>query len=269
MREPHNVWRQQRHRTHAAQLPVAALRAVAGSVLQRAQSVPTWPPRALWRALALPGLAVGLGCQPSSPWLWGTYVAQQADLAMQGAHPPGRGPRRATVPWATECTLLRAYAAAALLAGSATPRRALALGLATDILDGYLARRSGSRTPLGARLDGLYDAYLLLAAAHAARCHGGLTRCTEHLLWLRFGAVLLAGGLATVATGRPITIQSTWPGKVASGLQAATVYRALAAWPAATPRAQAWTMALGTALAVSGQVARLWTPGPRETTAIQ
>jgi phosphatidylglycerophosphate synthase len=219
-------------------------------------------PAALWRAIALPGLAVVLGCKPSSPWLWGTYLAQQADLAMQVARPapPGRGPRRATVPWATECTLLRAYAAAALLAGSVTPRRALALGLATDIVDGYLARHSGTRTPLGARLDGLYDAYLLLAAAHAARCHGGLTRRTEHLLWVRFGAVLLAGGLATVATGRPVAVQSTWPGKVASGLQAATVYRALAAWPAAAPRAQARTMALGTVLAVSGQVARLWTP---------
>jgi phosphatidylglycerophosphate synthase len=238
---------------------------------QRAQLMPTWLTRALWRALMLPGLAVGLGCKPSSSWLWGTYLAQQADLAMQGArpYPPGHAPRHATVPWATECTLLRAYAAAALLAGSVTPRRALALGLATDSVDGYLARHSGTRTPLGARLDGLYDAYLLLAAAHAARCHGALTRRTERLLWLRFAAVLLAGGLATVATGRPVTVQSTWPGKVASGLQAATVYRALAAGPATAPRAQAWTMALGTVLAVSGQVARLWTPGPHETAAIQ
>ena len=64
---------------------------------------------------------------------------------------------------------MRAYAAAALLAGSATPRRALMLGMATDLLDGYAARRSASETQLGAWLDAEYDAYLLLAAARAAR----------------------------------------------------------------------------------------------------
>jgi hypothetical protein len=33
--------------------------------------------------------------------------------------------------------------------------------------------------------------------------------------WLRFGAVLLAGVVARVATGHPVTVQCTWLGKVA------------------------------------------------------
>ena len=113
---------------------------------EHSAAVRMWRGRAVWHAAALPALAIGLGCKPSNPLLWGTHVLQQADLYahLDLNRAPGHSPLRTTFPIATELTLVRAYAAAALLAGSATPRRALMLGMATDLLDGYAARRSAS-----------------------------------------------------------------------------------------------------------------------------
>jgi phosphatidylglycerophosphate synthase len=207
-------------------------------------------------------LARGLGCRPWHPLLWATYVLQQADLYLHLGlnRGPDRAPLRPSLPVATECTLLRAYAAAALLAGTPHPRRALVVGALSDLIDGALARRAGGETALGGLLDGEYDAYLLLAAAHAARRQGRLAPAAERLLWLRFIGVLLAGAVAAVA-GRPVSVHSSGPGKVASGLQAATVYGAMAPGRRLPRRGQVGTVGLSTVLAVGGQIHRLWAAG--------
>src|SRR5436309_7042755 len=47
---------------------------------EHSAAVRMWQGRAVWHAAALPALAIGLGCKPSNPLLWGTHVLQQADL---------------------------------------------------------------------------------------------------------------------------------------------------------------------------------------------
>ncbi len=221
--------------------------------------VELWAPRALLRAMALPVVARWLGCRPTNPLLWVTYVVQQIDLYTHLRFGRYRGSSSPvpTISVATECTLLRAYAASALIDGSISPRRAFLFGAATDIVDGALARFSRGETAFGARLDGLYDGYFLLAAARTARRRGGLNRCAEALIWLRFLTVLLVAAVALLMM-RPLTVSSTWPGKIASGLQAATLYEALGPEGRAPRRRQCLAMSLGTLLAVSGQAARLW-----------
>jgi hypothetical protein len=105
----------------------------------------TWQRRALWRALTLPLLARVLRSSPAHPAWWTTYVVQQADLYVHlGLNRPAVScAMRHTFPLATEVTLLRAYAAAALWSDTTRPRLALGLGLATDVLDGFLARQRG------------------------------------------------------------------------------------------------------------------------------
>ena len=83
----------------------------------------TWQRRALWLALTLPLLARVLGSSPTRLAWWTTYVVQQADLYVH----PGLNRRaescamRHTFPLATEVTLLRAYAAAALWSSTPAP----------------------------------------------------------------------------------------------------------------------------------------------------
>lgn len=218
----------------------------------------SWRRRALWRAAALPWLAGWLGCSPSARALWLTYALQQFDLYLHLGlnRPPARAAPYAALPVATECTLVRAYAAAALLTPGARVRRAFALGAATDVLDGYLARRRGEETCLGALLDGEYDAYLLIAAARVARSRGTLHPLAAYLIWLRFGAGLLAGTLAFFALPRPPAPASTRAGKAAGLVQAALLFAALSERPPLAPRRQVAIIALATAAAVAGQARR-------------
>lgn len=216
-----------------------------------------WRHRALWRAAALPWLAAALGCAPASAPLWLTYALQQLDLYLHlglNRAPGGDAPWPA-FPLALECTLVRAYAAAALLDTRARPRRAFTLGLATDLLDGHLARRQGGETQLGALLDAEYDAYLLLAAARVARRRGTLQRAAERMIWLRFGGSLLAGAIAFFVLQHPAPPRSTPIGKMAGAIQAALIVSALSDQRAA-PRWQPVLLALTTSGAVAGQVRR-------------
>jgi phosphatidylglycerophosphate synthase len=209
--------------------------------------------------MAVPAIALCVGCKPTNVLLWVTYVVQQIDLYIHLRFGSARESSAAhpTISAATECTLLRAYAASALIGGSVSPRRAFLFGAATDVVDGALARVSRGETAFGARLDGLYDGYFLLAAARTARRRKGLDRCAETLIWLRFLTVLLMAVVALLMV-RPVTVGSTWPGKIASGLQAATLYEALGPVGTEPRRRQCLAMTLGTLLAVSGQAARLW-----------
>src|ERR671935_57056 len=198
----------------------------------------TWQRQALWRALTLPLLARVLGSSPAHPAWWTTYVVQLADLYVH----LGRTRRgascalRRTFPLATEVTLLRAYAAAALWSGTPRPRLALGLGLATDVLDGALARRRGEATALGALLDGEYDAALWLAAARTARRRRALSPGAEAILWLRFGMPLLAGVLAYGVAPEPVAARSRCLGQIAGSLQAALLWAALSGREQRRPR---------------------------------
>lgn len=114
------------------------------------------------------GWAVGLGC--------GVALAAGAARAAAAARVQLLG--LADLVTLTRATL--ACAAAALVAESwtAPPRVGLLTVLATvalllDAVDGRVARRTGTASPLGARLDGEADAFLMLVlSVHVARSAG-------------------------------------------------------------------------------------------------
>jgi len=70
----------------------------------------------------------------------------------------------------------------------------------------------------------------------------------------------LSLGVPAAKTGYPVTVQSTWLGKMANRIQAAIVYSALVTRPASARHWRSWALALGSLLAVSGQAVRLWRP---------
>jgi phosphatidylglycerophosphate synthase len=204
----------------------------------------------------LPLLARVLGSSPSHPVWWTTYALQQADLYVHlGLNRPAESfAMRRTFPLATEVTLLRAYAAAALWSGPPRPRLALGLGLATDVLDGALARRCGKATALGALLDGEYDASLWLAAARTARRRRALAPGAEAILWLRFGVPLLAGVLAYGVAPEPVSARSHRLGQIAGSLQAALLWAALSGREQRRPRRVVVLLAGTTLLAWAAHV---------------
>ena len=191
----------------------------------------SWRRGTLVHALLLPLVARILGCPPQGRALWLMYLWQHGDLYLHlglNRLPNARAPR-STVTLPTECTLLRAYAAAALLAGCARPRRALVCGVATDMLDGFLARRLRQQTALGALLDSEYDAYLALAALYAIRRTGRRERALEQAIALRFGGQFLLGLVVFFTRPHPAAVGSTRAGKLSGAVQALALYRALGA----------------------------------------
>ena len=117
--------------------------------------------------LALIALTAGLG---AAGWLVGVAcaVTMAAALARGIARDPDR--RLALASWVTLTRATLAVGVAALAADSFahdTPVGLLvglaAVALALDVVDGWLARRTGTATPLGARFDGEVDAFLILA----------------------------------------------------------------------------------------------------------
>jgi phosphatidylglycerophosphate synthase len=189
----------------------------------------SWRRRALYRALLLPLVARVLGCAPRSRALWLTYLWQQGDLYLHLGlnRRPDVDVVQAAFPLPTECTALRAYAAAALASGCGRPRRALVCGVVTDILDGYLARRLRQETALGALLDSEYDAYLALAALAAIRRRHGRESALEQAIAIRFGAQFLIGLVGFFASPRPASAGSTRAGKLSGAVQALAFYQAL------------------------------------------
>jgi len=189
----------------------------------------SWRRRALYRAFLLPWVARILGCSLRSRALWLTYLWQQGDLYLHlglNRHPDAQTVQPAFgLP--TECTLLRAYAAAALVSGCANPRRALVCGIITDILDGYLARRLRQETALGALLDSEYDAYLALTAIRAIRLSGRCESTLEQAIAIRFGGQFLTGVVGFFASPRPAQVGSTRAGKLSGAVQALALYRSL------------------------------------------
>jgi phosphatidylglycerophosphate synthase len=125
---------------------------------------------------ALAGTA-GLG---AAGWVVG--VACAVTMAAALARSLARAPRERLGPasWVTLTRATLAVGIAALVADSSTRHTPVALlvtlaalALALDLADGWLARRTGTASALGARFDGEVDAFLILAlSVYVARASG-------------------------------------------------------------------------------------------------
>ena len=93
---------------------------------------------------------------------------------------------------------------------------------ATDVLDGFIARVSGTRSHVGLLLDPLCDKLFVLFALAGFLAQGGLDWASFLILILRdlftAGSYLLARLVSTIIPFRP-----RWPGKIATGLQFLTL----------------------------------------------
>ncbi|MYG18946.1 MAG: CDP-alcohol phosphatidyltransferase family protein [Gemmatimonadales bacterium] len=93
---------------------------------------------------------------------------------------------------------------------------------ATDVLDGFIARVSGTRSQVGLLLDPLCDKLFVLLALSGFLAAGGLDAVSFLILILRdlytAGCYLLARLVSIIIPFRP-----RWPGKIANGLQFLTL----------------------------------------------
>jgi cardiolipin synthase len=142
----------------------------------------------------------------------------------------------------TVLRLLLVVPVVACLAGG-SPRTALAVfGLAalTDALDGYLARRLGAVTRLGARLDPLADKCLLSGAYLALGLAGAAPWWLVGLILGRDLYILLGAGLLYAVTRRRDFPPSVW-GKLSTLVQivAAVTLMGRQAFPTLVPAALA------------------------------
>lgn len=93
--------------------------------------------------------------------------------------------------------------------------------MATDVLDGWTARRLKQETRLGAVLDPITDIVFHLALFLSMREAGLIGRWAASLAAIRYGGMLIGGSYLYVVHG-PVRINSTLPGKL-SGLVIGTM----------------------------------------------
>jgi phosphatidylglycerophosphate synthase len=103
-------------------------------------------------------------------WTVGIACAVTMATALAGGLARGHGDRLGPASWVTLARATLAVCVAALAAGSFTHDTPVALlvtpaaaALVLDAVDGWVARRTGMATALGARFDGEVDAFLILA----------------------------------------------------------------------------------------------------------
>ncbi len=128
-------------------------------------------------------------------------------------------------------TLLRILMIPAFLIGIIYGQLFLALGLfilagLTDLLDGYLARRLGQKTTLGAYLDPVADKLLLTVAFIALGAVGALPAWLAVIAVSKDVFVSLGAGILYFSGGDARALPSFW-GKAATFLQMFTVGMAL------------------------------------------
>ena len=127
--------------------------------------------------LALLAQSAGLGAEG---WVVGVACAVTIAAALARGLARGPGDRLRLASWVTLARATLAVAVAALAADSfahGTPVAVLvtlaAVALALDAADGWVARRTGTATALGARFDGEVDAFLILGlSVYAAPTYG-------------------------------------------------------------------------------------------------
>ena len=127
--------------------------------------------------LAVLAVTAGLG---AAGWIVGVACAVIMAAAMARGLARGRDGRLEPASWVTLARATLAVGVAALAADSFTRDTPVALlvtlasvALALDAVDGWLARRTGTATALGARFDGEVDAFLILAlSVYVAPAYG-------------------------------------------------------------------------------------------------
>jgi phosphatidylglycerophosphate synthase len=128
----------------------------------------------------LAGLSLTVGLEAAG-WLAGVAAGWTATALVAAARARSGRPEIMPADWITLTRALLAAGVAALVASSADrPATISALvglasvALALDGVDGQVARRTGTATPLGARFDGEADAFLiLLLSVQVSRDYGG------------------------------------------------------------------------------------------------
>lgn len=98
----------------------------------------------------------------------------------------------------------------------------------TDLLDGYVARRRGSQSRLGAFLDPMADK-LLLTASFVTLTYLKVLPFWITAVVITRDAILISGALLVSMLGARIHPRPTWTGKAATFFQIATVLAALLA----------------------------------------
>jgi phosphatidylglycerophosphate synthase len=128
----------------------------------------------------LAGLSLTVGLDVAG-WFVGVAAGWAATGLMAAARARSGQPEILPADWITLTRAWIAAGVAALVAGSfgrPTPVSVLvglaSVALALDFVDGQVARRTGTATPLGARFDGEVDAFLILVlSVQVSRDYGG------------------------------------------------------------------------------------------------
>ena len=117
----------------------------------------------------------------------------------------------------------------------------------TDMLDGYIARRHGRQTRLGAFLDPVADK-LLLISAFVTLTYLKLVPFWITAVVVSRDLILTLGVLVIHVSGGTVHPAPTWIGKTATALQMATVLVAMLFMPRmpVVPQVVAWVTALFT-----------------------
>lgn len=146
--------------------------------MRKSQAGPTIGLIAQVLLLAVLAATVGLG---AAGWVVGLACAVTMAATLARGLARGRGNRLEPASWVTMARATLTVGVAALVGDSfagGTPvvvlvgLAAVALGL--DLLDGWLARRTGTASELGARFDGEVDAFLILVlSVYVASGFGG------------------------------------------------------------------------------------------------
>ena len=149
-------------------------------------------------------------------------------------------------------------AAAFLLTPGAAARAALVLAAgASDVLDGWLARRRHTVSAYGAMLDPITDRVFALVAMSVFLFEGALTTGQFLLLLARDIATAIGFLVArTITWLKPVQFKARLPGKIVTGLQFVTLLAVLVT-PALVPPLIA-AVAIGAVWAIVDYTIALW-----------
>jgi CDP-diacylglycerol--glycerol-3-phosphate 3-phosphatidyltransferase/cardiolipin synthase len=132
--------------------------------------------------------------------------------------------RIATIPNMVSLSRIPMAAAFAVLHTADERLLLLAAAAATDVLDGFIARRVGAVTRIGALIDPLADRCFVLVAVVCLLAESSITELAALILAVRDIAVVLAFAASRWWTRlRKVRFIARPPGKVVTALQLATV----------------------------------------------
>jgi phosphatidylglycerophosphate synthase len=156
-------------------------------------------------------------------------------------------------------SMSRLVLAAVFIAVDSTEIRIVVVmvALATDYLDGWIARRSRSMTRAGALLDPFADRVFVLVGVSVLLFEGSLSTLGYFVMISRdlmtaFGFLVARA----VPSLRPVAFHARFPGKLVTVLQLATFIAILIRPPAAKP--MIWVVAVASAWAIVDYTWALW-----------